>query len=437
MLVSYSASTQARSTDGYDQLFLQAQSMMDSGAYDNTVQLLNEISSNELSEANDTTKVFYNTIYGKALFFQQKNDSAINYLAAAIDYHEAAKFKFPSYIDMMAFRAFANDAIGNREEALRWYRKALIKSKVIEHNLDMDNNCYLNIGNILNESGDYPSARQYYDKIHWVDTLQKVEIHADYWGRRAGEYLEYSRAGMWNKAKLINDSLTNYSLTKYGEVHPYYLCCLQNDGVIQNSTKDYKSAEIAYNKLILLGRENNLTSDYVGDAYIRLIEILCNQDKLDKAIEIFPQAISYLKNLNNPNHSEVEPCLYIGMASVRIDDYEVGVMALEKFLDYIPEYMQWGAPYAINKLTWAYLNTGRNQEVIDMLSPLLDNIDSMNDSFKNISPYLYKTLGCSYYVIGQKDNAISSLHRAIALLPEQMGTDSLIQEILTELGDVQ
>lgn len=434
MVISYSVSAQVRNVDEYDQMFLRAQSMIDDGEYNRAIQILNKITSSELSVVDDTTKVLYNTMYGKVLFLQQNYDTAIVYLSAAIDCHETARFKFPSYIDMMVFMAFACDALDKRDEAAKWYRKALLKGKVVEHNIDLDNCCYLNLGNIYNESGNYNLAQEYYNKIQWVDSLMRVEIHADYWGKMADKYVEYGQNGLWNEAKIINDSLTNYSVIKYGITHPYYLCCLQNEGVIQKCVKDYNKAENIYNKLIQLGLEHHLVSDYVGDAYIRLIETYCDQDKLDQALDLFPKAVNYLKGLRNQNYSEVEPCLYIGLAGVRVEDYELGIMALDKFLMFTPDYMEWGVPYAINKLTWAYLNVGKNQEVINLLSPVLSRGEALPDNFQSLRPLLHKTLGCSYYVIGQRDDAIANLNEAIRLSNGDLKNDTLIQEILSELS---
>ncbi len=91
-----------------------------------------------------------------------------------------------------------------------------------------------------------------------------------------------------------------------------------------------------------------------------------------------------------------------------------------------------GVPYAINKLTWAYLNVGKNKEVIDLLSPILAKGETLPENFQSIRPYLHKTLGCSYYVMKHKDEAIVNLNEAIRLSGGDMVNDPLVQEILSE-----
>ena len=56
----------------------------------------------------------------------------------------------------------------------------------------------------------------------------------------------------------------------------------------------------------------------------------------------------------------------------------------------------------------------------------------LSEEFQPLRPYLHKTLGCSYYVLGNEPEATKHLNLAISLLPEVMTDDSLIQEILSE-----
>lgn len=423
-----------KSIEEYDKLFAKAENYLGKSQYDKAIYILTEIPITDISAADDTTKVFYNLLLGKAYFLGQDNNKAEQYLGEAVTLHERLRFKYPSYIDMLVFRAFASDALGKREEATRWYRKALLKGQVIEHNGDLDNCCYLNLGNIYNETGNYALAKEYYDKIQWLDSLQKVEIHGDYYGKTADRYQQLAKSNNWAGAKAVNDSLTNYCLTKYGETDNYYLCCLQSEGSIQYSLRDYEMAIKPFLETLRIGKKYGLRNYYVGYAYCRIIELYCNQDKIEDAITIFPEAVKYIKMLADKNISEVEPCLFIGMACVRNEDYNTGILALEKFLSFMPEYMSWGAPYAINKLSWAYLNVGKNQEVIDLLTPILAGEHQLPDNFQSLRPYLHKTLGCSFYVLQQKDKAIFNLTEAVRLSNGELSDDSLIQEILEEYG---
>lgn len=427
--------TEARTPAEFDEIFDRAQNIYDKSEYDRALNELSVISAAELIEADDTTKVFYNNLKGKIFLFKQENDSAKRYLSEAIRVYEALRFKYPSYIDLLVYRAFASDALDEREDAVRWYRKALIKGKVVEHNPDIDNNCYLNLGNYYNESGNYQLAEEYYDKIAWIDTLQKVEIHADFYGRQCQKYQLMGKRGEWDRAKQVNDSLTMYTHYRYGENHPFYLTCLQCEGTIQSSLHNYAASEKAFKSIIEIGEKNNILSSDVGYAYLRVIEMLCNQDNVSQAIDILSTARDYLTKLNNDNISIIESCLFIGTSSARIQDYETAIFALETFMANCPPYMEWGIPYAINKLTYSYLNVGRNDDVVDKLTPILEQGDKLPENFQSLRPHLHKTLGCSHYVLGNKIEAIKNIKEAINLLPEEMSQDSLIKGILNEYGE--
>lgn len=425
--------TEARTPAEFDKIFDRVQSLYDKSEYDKALKEMSVISEAELIEADDTTKVFYNTLKGKIFLFKQENDSAKQYLSEAITLYESLRFKYPSYIDLLVYRAYASDALDERDEAARWYRKTLIKGRVVEHNNDIDNNCYLNLANIHNEAGEYEQAIEYYKKISWVDSLQKVEIHPLYFSKLSERYIAHSKNGNLQQAKMVNDSLINYCKTKYGENHEYYLIGLQSESSLQNSWGNYKSAEIANKEIIRIGKSYKLVSNIVATAYIDLIDNFCKQDSLNLAIEIFPEAIDYIKEFEGENISVFQPCFSIGTTAVNIGEYEVGIMALEKFISNSPIHMQWGLPYAFHYLTWAYLNTGRNQDVVDILTPMLKNSAELPDIFNDIVPFLHKTLGCSYYVLGDREKSLEHLNKAISLQPETMSNDSLILDIFKEL----
>ena len=427
--------TEARTPAEFDIIFDHAQNLYNESKYNDALKELSVISDTELIETDDTTKLFYCNLKGKIFLFKQEYASAKHYLSEAISLYESLRFKYPSYIDLIVYRAYASDALDEREEASRWYRKALIKGKVVEHNPDVDNNCYLNLGNYYNETGNYQLAKEYYDKIVWIDTLQKVEIHADYYGRQSEKYHHLGKLGEWDGAKKVNDSLTKYTFYRYGENHPFHLTCLQSEGTIQSSLHNYVAAEKVFKNIIEIGERYNILSSDVGYAYLRVIEMLCNQDSVSQAIDILPTARDYLMQLNDDNTSIIESYFFIGTSSVRIQDYETAILSLETFMANCPTYMQWGIPYAINKLTWSYLNIGRNNDVVDILTPILEQGNKLSENFQSLRPYLHKTLGCSHYVLGNRIESIKNLKKAISLLPEEMSKDSLIEEILIEYGE--
>lgn len=423
---------EARIPAEYDIIFDHAQTLYNESKYNDALKELSAISDSELIEADDTTKLFYNNLKGKIFLFKQENDSAKHYLSEAISLYESLRFKYPSYIDLLVYRAYASDALDERVDAARWYRKALIKGRVVEHNNDIDNNCYLNLGNIYNESGNYELASEYYKKINWLDSLQKIEIHPLYYSRQCDKYLQYSKDGNLTQAKAVNDSLINYCRIKYGEESDYHLVSLQSEASIQTSLRNFKLAEIANKEIIKISQRYDLNSGFVAKAYCGLIDNLCCQDSLDAAIALFPEAVEYVKNYESSTCSVFEICFSVGQCAVGLGDYEVGILALEKFLNNYPLWLDWEVPYAIHYLTWAYANVGRNEEVLSILAPLLAQGDGFSDKIQQVRPYLHKTLGCSYYILGNEAEATKHLNLAISLLPEIMTNDTLIQEILSE-----
>lgn len=419
-----------QNTEYYDSIMLDSQSSLDNADYVQALNKLNRITPNELAQVDDTTLLFYNTLKGKILFGLEDYTSSILYLKNAISFFEKLRYKYPSYIQLLFSLGCAYDIIGERDEAESYYRKVLLKGKVVEHDSFLDNNCLINLGNIYNERGDYKLAKEMYDKIQFLDSLQIYEIHGDYYGRQLERYMEAEKQGDWKKAKEINDSLIDYTLIKYGPSDPFYLSCLGNRTTVFISLGKQEEAKESCRDIIQLSNEYKLNDYEIGNAYLKLIELLSYEDKLDEASNLFTECASYINQLNDERLNIYESFLHLGTSAVRLGLYNEGIQALELFLNNIPDYMEWGIPYAINKLSWSYLMTSRHEAAIELLSPLLSN-GNFPPNYKNIVPYLYKTITLAYYYVGDREKAFYYCNILNKETPEIIHNDEELINILT------
>lgn len=65
---------------GYDEVFNKAQKYLDKNQNEKAINILTELPLTDISSADDTTKVFYNLLLGKAYLFGQKNELADKHL---------------------------------------------------------------------------------------------------------------------------------------------------------------------------------------------------------------------------------------------------------------------------------------------------------------------------------------------------------------------
>jgi tetratricopeptide (TPR) repeat protein len=380
----------------FDAVFLQADSLLKIGRNSEALSLVNKV---YVAESDDTTRLFYNIIVGKANLLSEPKES-VNAISNAIALYEKLKYKYPQYIELLQLRGFASDIMDDRDDAEYWYRRALLKGNVVEHNMDIDNNCYLNLGNIYNERGDYNLALEAYNNINWIDSTQRVEIHADYYGKSLNKYMELSKEHRWQEALLFNDSLINYTKIKYGVKHSFYHSVLINKGVILNcGLHKLQESRDVYEDLIKIGKTNSIYDSEIADAYLRFTEISCNLGNLNDAINIFPEAVEYLNKNNDPESPAYDLCLYIGLELVKQEEYDAGIAALCKYLDNaLVDRDSWAIPYVINKLSFAYLMDGANQKCIDLLSPIIEGYNSGDNSYQDSMVALYcQTIGIAYY----------------------------------------
>lgn len=419
----------------HEDLFVMVDECLKQKYYDRALRLLDTLSKSEMEEADDTTKLYYNLSSGRVYMFKPDYVKAERHIDEAMSLYEKLRYRYVSYVEILASKAYICDVLGRRAEAAVWYRKALIRGKTLKHetSVDVDNCCYVNLANIYNEAGEYKLASEFYKKVQWQDSLNIVEFHVDHYGKELERYMQYGKSGNWLKAKEVNDSLTNYCRVKYGENHMFYLSCLQNEGTIQGSLNDYAKAAVPYEETIRIGKAYSLQSYDVAYAYCRLVECYCNLDSLDGLTALFPEATAYIKALNDERVSEYEPCLFLSLACVRNRGYNGAIPLLEAFLSHAPKYMQWGVPHAVNKLAWAYLYADKYQEIVDWLSPMLSDTKALPDNFQSVIPQLYKTLGCAYYLLKQRDEAVRNLKEAVRLSNGELENDSHIVGILKEL----
>jgi tetratricopeptide (TPR) repeat protein len=368
---------------------------------------VSSINNAQINAADDTTKLFYNIIIGKANL-PDNPDISIASLTKAIQLYEKLQFKYPQYIELLHYRAFASDLTNDRITAEQWYRRTLLKGYVVEHDIDVDNNCYLNLGNIYNERGDYELALEAYHKIQWKDSTMQVEIHGDYYGKMLNKYVTLGSEKKWHDALVLNDSLINYTKTKYGITHNYYLTALTNKGVICNSLHDWAAAREVYKLILDIGKEYYLIDHSIAYAYIRYIELSCNMHLLGDAMAIFPEAVRYLNDHYDPSNPAYALSFYVGMEMVNQGECEAGIVMLENYLANATSIDdKWSIPYAINSLSFAYVILNNPEKCIAILKPILDADNTGDNLFPIAVIGMYcQTIGFAYYQLSEFDRAM-------------------------------
>lgn len=414
----------AKSIQEFDVLLIKSKDNLSKGDYMSALRYLNELSKEEIIEADDTTKAYFYYIYGGALVIKGNYFNSIPYLTEAIDLFENNKFKGIDYLDLMLFQALAYDFLDDKEDAIKWYRKILLKANSISHDSSFDNCCYLNLGNIYNEMGQYELAKGYYEKINKIDTIPFVEVRGDYYIKQSQKYLEYSKAQNWDKAKAVNDSLFIYTLIKDGNSHPNHITRAECMGTIHYCLNEYEEAEKSYRYIIDVCKANSIINEEVGYAYESLITTLCYQNKIEEAIKIYEEAKEILIQTESDRVNVFSPIFYIADVLFRANDYENAITAYDIFLKNYPEYMKWAIPYAVNNITWSYLVLGNNDNVIDILENLFADESKIKDKFQPVIAYLHKTLGLAYYLNGSEKEAVRHILKAVELNPQLNDDDT-------------
>ena len=392
----------------YDHIFLRADSLCKLQQCVEALSCLNVIDRRELEVADDTTKLLYNIVLGES-YISIDAERAIEPLDKAIEIYERLRLKCPRYIESLYYRAFVCDMLNDRSAAEQYYKRALLKGSVVEHNVDIDNNCYLNLGNIYNERGDYELASQCYKNVNLRDSNQVTEIHGGYYGKSLDMYTELCKANRWEEALVFNDSLIDYSKVKYGEQHPFYLLALWNKCIILSTgLQSDADAILTYKYMIELSDKYKIRDNSIAEAYLKYVELSCRLHRIDDAMSIFSEAIKYFEQNNSSDYPLCDLYLSPGMEYVNIGNYETGIALIEKWLDNVGSTQNaYAIPYAINKLTFAYVMKKDEKKCLDMLLPIITSYKSGECKVNQSLVAIYaQTVGLAYYSMEFYQNAI-------------------------------
>ena len=218
----------------------------------------------------------------RGLFKSGKNAQVISFSQNIIR-------KDPGYLDVYPLIGDSYSRQGLREEALKYYFEYMLQSER-KNDLRHLANSYILIGWFYHQAGDYPKAREFYQKAVDLSRSNLDKLH---------EALALRKLAVWHMDKEENDPALQL-LTKSSEInrenqffyeYKYNLACDYFDlGLLFANKEDYNTAKEFYNKSLKVFKALNLKNE-ISDYYFNLGEICVWEKQYQKAL------VFYLKGL--------------------------------------------------------------------------------------------------------------------------------------------
>jgi len=230
----------------------------------------------------------------RGLFKSGKNAQVISFSQNIIR-------KDPGYLDVYPLIGDSYSRQGLREEALKYYFEYMLQSER-KNDLRHLANSYIMIGWFYHQAGDYPKAREFYQKAVDLSRSNLDKLH---------EALALRKLAVWHMDKEENDSALQL-LTKSSEInrekqffyeYRYNLACDYFDlGLLFANKEDYNTAKEFYNKSLKVFNALNLKNE-ISDYYFNLGEICVWEKQYQKAL------VFYLKGLKIDQFQENLPSI--------------------------------------------------------------------------------------------------------------------------------
>jgi len=226
----------------------------------------------------------------KKLFQKGNNQEVISVSRSIIQ-------KEPLFLAAYPLLADAYQRLGDRENALKCYFDYAFYS---EKRQDKFNLCqaYVGIGWSYQLVGEYPKARDFYNKAIALSRENKDRLN---------EAAALRKLAVWHMDKDENDKALEF-LTKSSEInrekqhvyeHRYNLACdYFNMGLLFTNKDDFVTAKEFYNKSLKLFEKLKLKNE-LSDYYFNLGEICKFEKQYQKALDCYSEGLKIDKALNN------------------------------------------------------------------------------------------------------------------------------------------
>lgn len=352
---------------------------------------------------------------------QHRNDSAAYYvdLRAGLD---TTNIAWQS--DAGEFHVY----VAAYDEAIGYFRRALLLSSRIAGMERAVAECYNNLGSIYGYKADYEQAMachqqalQIRQDMQPTDTLALADSYYGIGGvyRSLGDYPK-ALENMQHALRLMESANGNRS--RIANVHNA-IASIYND-----TDKDLEGALRNYLEAYAILKEiHGERSAEAALVYSNVANVYSKQEKFAEAIDIYEKVLDVYKELYGKRHPLIgRAYLSLGVTNLRKPDYAEAERYLKQSLDMLIGILGPTHPDIANiylNLAGSYGEQGKYPASLDYYEKALSIYrQRVGDSHPNVG-MIYLGMGATYHAMGDYRHSLDSLQRALPILEGALGAE--------------
>lgn len=424
-------------TDGQlMQRLFQCKDLLGKSDYKEAESILSKDSALMLASSNDTIRLLYNECTAEILFFDKEDYAAcIPVMISLIPIYERLGIKSQNYLDAFTVTAYCYNLLGDKDSAMKYYRKALIKSVTVTTGVHPEqlqqtrDNIYRNLGNIYAERGDSILARQCYANIpdSYQDADYKFDVDSyDYDKWCGGQWAAINNLVAEKRYDEAADAYVPFISAlkqRRGPQDESYRLAVNSWGILLSRyLNNYEDALPLFGELIDLSATCR-KDENIASAYLNILPCYARFDSYDKIDSLISEAKSYLSELNDDNYPESIIYRFAGNGAYWNGDYVKAIPYYEQYLcSEKPREQGFNYEEITIQLAVCHILSGTPGNAVALLEPMTkkDYIPSISEN-PQIVALLYHNLGRAYMLGNQYKKALSCLRKSAEVQSKGFG----------------
>lgn len=384
-----------------------------------------------ISSKNDSIQVVYYESKGTIdSWFYKDYKSSIDCFEKVIALYERLNIKSYNYLDAFQGIALAYDMLGDKDKAVEYYEKAIIKSVVVENSQDFRDIIYLNLGNIYKERGDTLLANKCYqkidsknrDKLFDANRVKDLEWENNYLDKIT-QCLDQKRYA--ESIGLYSDFIQGLK-SKYGIYNEFYIQQLYEKAIVLRSClNNFAQAEPLLEQLVFLSDKVQFLDKNICGAYSNLALCYAHRGNFHKVDSIIPIGINYSHSLNSPDYEPNMIYRFAGNGAFWNENYQYAIKYYEQYFNPVYTHREVGDSYQeiANQLSVAYLKTNQPQKAQVLLEKVLKTDEKeMDKNCPKVLVNVFHNMGRALMLQGNYSQALKFLNKSKKMQIKLNGT---------------
>lgn len=310
-----------------------AYALIESGKYEESLVLLQNIDESQTYEYGDSCIMMYNYEMGSCFYFLDRYEEAIPYLSKALLKMEKLPHEDCIYLELIYGIGSCYNKLGQYNSAEKYFRRVMIRGNFLGFKCGITTQTLSELTEVYDKLGYTKLAKECAVKIN-----SKVEdFPSDSWSNRVKGLLDLAES--YDEQKRYDEEIETYykileliesNSGKTNDEYLLYANILRHKLWVHNRQEEII---VLLKDMIDIGRSYQVHSEYVCHAYEDYLEIMAKQNKAELVEVLLPEAVKYIQHTKGYDWQNNNLYEWIGNAFAEAGNYSYGTKYLEMYWD--------------------------------------------------------------------------------------------------------